>query len=204
MNWIEQNTADAEMLNRIDLSPLDGTQIEGDDQLVESIDSHNQAITALTARFSKLAEDRHIIADADHWFAHDADTVVTERRRIMAESWDVLVALRRLLDDRADLLNHVEAHMADIAHGLAEELEEALYDARGSLQRKHRQYLKAEPVHGPAYIAAQAESDETVVALREHADQWEQALSSLQSLRHRNEQRAALTFCQREVYEHLN
>ncbi|MBI1367092.1 MAG: hypothetical protein GC162_00410 [Planctomycetes bacterium] len=203
MNWTQQNNADTRMLDRIDQSPLDASQVEGNQQLVESIDSHNRAITALTTRFNKLAGDRQALSDADNWSAHDAEAVVSARRRVSAEAWDVLVALRRLLDDRADLLNQIEAHMADKAHGLAEQLEEALHDARGSLQRKHRQYLKAEPVHGPAYIAQQAEDDQTVVALREQVDRWEQALSSHQSLRHRNEQRAALTFRQREVYEHL-
>lgn len=204
MDWIAENTADADMLNLIDLSPLEGSHFQDNNDLAESVARHNQALTDLTARFGRLADERQVLADANHWFTHKAKAIVDERHRIVTESWDVLVALRELLNDRIGLLRKIEAHLNSKLYNLAEQLEEALYNARRSLEREHRQYLKSELARGLAYISHLAEEDEAVVALRQQETDVEHALQAFESLRYRNEHGTPILTRLREMYARLD
>lgn len=149
----------------------------------------------LAERFGKLARDREELNRTDHWFGHDSKDVLSERRRVVAESWDVLVALRKLLRDRQDLLQQLQAHVV----GKISELEEQCVQALDKAD-----YIKAEPVRGPAWVDGLAENDDVVVALQNQIAPLRGVLEKLQTLHYRASQNTALTFRQREVYEQLN
>ncbi|MBI1375822.1 MAG: hypothetical protein GC159_24190 [Phycisphaera sp.] len=204
MDWITQNEADAAMLQRFDLTPIDAAAVEADEQLVEAIAAHNAAAAALTERFARLAKERDAFATADNWFERNATHVLGESQRLTTESWDALVAMRKLLEARAILLRRIENYAAGKAHGLYEQLEQALHDARRSLERKHRKYLKDQPVIGAQYIAARAEDDAAVVALRDQAERWDAANAAMAAIRDHNRHTTPLTFRQRQVYEQMN
>ena len=204
MQWIDENNKDAEMLKRIDLSALDTGLADGNEQLAKKVQRHNKALSDLAQRFDKLANDREELARTDHWLEHDGKTVLAERRRAVTESWDVLVALRKLLRDRRELLMRLQTHVVGKITDQEDLYGQAFNEAHKKLTRKHRDYLKSEPVSGSAWIDEQAENDETVSALREQIAPLEDVLSTLKSLYHRAGQNTALTFRQREVYEQLN
>ena len=204
MQWTDENAKDVEMLKRVDLSPLETGPAEGSEQLVKNVQRHNKALSDLTERFEKLARDREELNRSDHWFAHDSKAVLDERRRVVAESWDVLVTLRKLIQDRKDLLQQLLAHVAGKTSDLDEQYSQAFDKAHKALTREHRDLLKAEPARGPAWVEAEAESDDAVVAVREQIAPLRAIFRVLESTYHRAGCGNALTVRQREVYEQLN
>jgi len=204
MEWVAENSKDVEMLRRIDLSPLDAAHADGDESLVQLVQRHNAALVELTGRFGKLANDRQAVANPDRWLGCDSAAVVAERRRVAAESWDAILALRKLLHERQDVLRKLEDHVAARLPGLEEQRERALDKARKALTRGHRDYLKAEPLRGKAYVDGLAEDDDEVAELRRQSGVLMQALDSLQSLRHKAAYETPVTIRQREVFAYLN
>jgi len=204
MQWTDENAKDVEMLKRVDPSPLDIGPAESHEQLVKRVQRDNKALNDLTERFEKLARDREELNRADHWFAHDSKAVLAERRRVVAESWDVLVTLRKLIQDRKDLLDQLHTHVAGKVSDLEQQYSQAFDTAVKAISRENRSYLKSEPVRAPAWVEAEAESDGAVVALREQIAPLQDILSGLSSAYHRTGRNNALTFRQQEVYEQLN
>jgi len=203
MQWIEDNSRDAKMLNRIDLSPLDTAMADGDEQLAKRVRRHNRSLAQLAERFGKLAGDREMVADADQWFDRNSKAVLAERRSVLAETWDSLVTLRTLLEDRQDVLRQLEAYVSGQIGTLREQYDNALDNARKMLRRRHRRYLKAEPVCGPPYVESLAKDDEAVVELHQRLAGLRKILEALASILYRAKQNSPLTFRQREVYEQL-
>ncbi|MBN2583493.1 MAG: hypothetical protein JXL80_10525 [Planctomycetes bacterium] len=204
MQWIDANTKDADVLKRVDLSPLDVDPAEVGEPLAQAVQRHNKALRNLTERFKTLTGDREALNRADQWFDHDSQAVLNERRRVVAESWDVLVALGRLIRDRHDLLLQLQGHVADKISDLEQQYGQAFDKAHKAISRENRSYLKAEPVRGPAWAEAEAENDEAVVALRDQITPLRDTLNRLASAYHRANRNSALIFRQREVYEQLN
>ena len=204
MEWIAENTRDAEMLRRIDLSRLDAAHADGDESLVQLVQRHNAALAELTGRFAKLAGDRQAVADPDRWLSRDSAAVVAERRRVAAESWDVLLALRELLHERQDVLRKLEDHIAARLPGLEEQRGRALDRARKALTREHRDYLKSEPLHGKAFVEGLVEEDDAAVELRRQEVALTEAVQRLQAQRHKAGAHTPVTIRQREVIAYLN
>jgi len=204
MQWTDENAKDVEMLKRVDPSPLETGPAEGSEQLVKKVQRHNKALSDLTERFEKLARDREELNRADHWFAHDSKAVLAERRRVLAESWDVLVTLRKLIQERKDLLQQLLAHVAGKVSDLEEQYSQAFDEAHKALTREHRDLLKAEPAHGPAWVTGKAENNDAVVTVREQIAPLQAIFRALESAYHRAGCGNALTVRQREVYEQLN
>jgi hypothetical protein len=204
VKWTDENAKDVEMLKRIDLSQLDIGSAAGSGPLTKQVQHHNKALDDLNERFERLAGDREELNRSDHWFGHDSKTVLAERRRVVAESWDVLVTLRKLVQDRKDLLLQLQAHVVGRIDDLEAQCNQALDKACKAISRENRDYLKTEPVRGPVWVEEQADSDDAVVALREQITPLQDILNGLSSAYHRAGQNSALTFRQREVYEQLN
>lgn len=204
MQWTDENAKDVEMLKRVDLSPLETGPAEGSEQLVKKVHRHNKALSDLTERFEKLAHDREELNRADHWFGHDSQAVLAERRRVVAESWDVLVTLRKLIQERKDLLQQLLAYVAGKISDLDEQYGQAFDSARKAISRANRDYLKAEPVRAQAWVEAEAENDDAVVAVREQIAPLRATFRVLESTYYRAGCGNALTVRQRDVYEQLN
>jgi len=204
MNWNEQNEADAKLSARYDLSPLDTAPII-DAELIDEVVTHNQAVQAIKVRFDMLADARHALNRLDDWNGRDAEDVIAERRRVVAESWDVLVSLRRWVEERMKLTQKIDAHIGGRMDELTERHDAAFDEVNQKLERKHRRYLKTDPHNARPWITQQAEADEDVSNLRERIDELDRIRQSYDSIRRNLERNHhALTFRQREVYPHLN
>jgi molybdopterin converting factor small subunit len=204
MQWIDANSKDASVLNRTDLSPVDIASAEGSERLVKKVQRHNKALNDLTERFEKLARDREELNRSDHWFDHDSKAVLAERRRVVAESWDVLVTLRKLLHSRLNLLQQLLDHLAGRIDDLGAQCNQAFEKAFKAISRANRDYLKAEPARAQAWVEEQAESDDAVLALQDQIAVLQALRERVESAYHRVRQGNALTVRQREVYEQLN
>ena len=203
MQWTDENAKDVEMLKRTDRSPLDIAYAKGGEQLLKQVQRHNKALSDLTERFEKLAQDREELDRSDHWFDRDSKAVLAERRRVVAESWDVLVTLRKLVQDRKDVLQQLLAHVAGKVSDLDEQCGQTFDSARRAISRANRDFLKAEPVRAQTWVEAEADSDDAVVALREQIAPLQAIFRVLESAYHRAGCGNALTVRQREVYEQL-
>lgn len=204
MNWLEQNEADATLRGRYDLSPLDTAPIV-DQELIDEVTTHNQVAQEINARFDALAEARHALNRDDDWSGHDAEAIIAERRRVVAESWDVLVLLRRWVEERMALTRKIDAHIGSQMDDLTERHDAAFEAVHQKLERENRRYLKTQPHLARPWITEQAEADEEVSNLRQQIDALDQVRQSYQSIRrHLEKSQNTLTFRQREVFASLN
>ncbi len=204
MNWLEHNEADAALRGRYDLPPLDTAPIT-EQELTDEVMAHNQVAQGINARFDALADARHALDLDDNWHGHDAEDVIRERRRVVAESWDVLVLLRRWVDARRTLIRKIDAHLGGQMDELSARHDAAFDAIHQKLERENRRYLKTEPHNARSWITQQAEADEAVSNLREQIDELDRVRWGYASIREKLEQNAhALTFRQREVFPHLN
>ena len=204
MNWLEQNEADATLRGRYDLSPLDTAPIV-EQELIDEVTTHNKIAQEINARFDALAEARHALNRDDDWSGHDADAIIAERRRVVAESWDVLVLLRRWVEERMALTRKIAAHIGGQMDELTERHDTAFDAVHQKLERENRRYLKTEPHLARPWVTEQAEADEEVSNLRQQIDALDQIRQSYVSIRRKLEQNAqTLTIRQREVFAYLN
>ena len=204
MNWLEQNEADATLRGRYDLSPLDTAPIV-DQELLDGVTTHNKIAQEINARFDALAEARHALNRDDDWSGHDAQAIIAERRRVVAESWDVLVLLRRWVEERMALTRKIAAHIGGQMDELTERHDTAFDAVHQKLERENRRYLKTEPHLARPWVTEQAEADEEVSNLRQQIDALDQIRQSYVSIRRKLEQNAqTLTIRQREVFAYLN
>jgi hypothetical protein len=204
MHWLEQNEADATLRGRYDLSPLDTTPIVEQD-LIDEVTTHNQVAQEINARFDALAEARHALNRDDDWSGHDAEAIIVERRRVVAESWDVLVLLRRWVEERMALTRKIAAHIGGQMDKLTERHDTAFDAVHQKLERDNRRYLKTTPHLARPWVTEQAEADEEVSNLRQQIDALDQVRQIYVSIRRKLEQNAqALTIRQREVFPYLN
>ena len=204
MHLLEQNEADATLRGRYDLSPLDTALIVEQD-LIDEVTTHNQVAHEINARFDALAEAREALNREDDWSGRDADAIIAERRRVVAESWDVLVMLRRWVEERMELTRKIDAHMGGQIDELTERHDGAFEAVHQKLERENRHYLKTEPDLARTWITEQAEADEDVSDLRQQTDALDQVRQSHHSIRrHLEKSQNTLTFRQREVFAYLN
>jgi len=222
VNWIVENNKDAKLINHVDLSALDVELVKDHEELAGHIERHNAALTELRNRFTQVAADRETMSLTDNWLDHDSEAVRTmsltdnwldhdseavrtERGRLIAESWDALVSLREALRGRQALLRQCEAHVADQSSKLADKRERAFTKAQKALTREHNEYVKSEPVHGPAYVAELASDDEAVVCLRRQEAALNEIWDRLQTMRRRaTTDMSAVAVRQRGLIEYLN
>lgn len=204
MHWLEQNEADATLRGRYDLSPLDITPIV-DQGLIDEVTIHNQVALEINARFDALAEARDALNRDDDWSGHDAEAIIVERRRVVAESWDVLVLLRRWAEERMALTRKIDAHIGGQMDELTERHDAAFSAVHEKLERDNRRYLKTTPHLARPWITDQAEADEEVSNLRQQIDALDQVRQGYHSIRrHLEQSQNHLTFRQREVFASLN
>jgi hypothetical protein len=204
MNWLEQNEADATLRGRYDLSPLDTAPIV-EQELIDEVTTHNQVAQEINARFDALAEARHALNRDDDWSGHDAEAIIAERRRVMAESWDVLVLLRCWVEERMALTRRIAAHIGGQMDELTERHDTAFQAVHQKLERENRRYLKTQPHLARPWITEQAEADEEVSDLRQQIDALDQVRQSYHSIRrHLEKSQNTLTFRQREMFPYLN
>jgi hypothetical protein len=204
MNWLEHNEADATIRGRYDLSPLDTAPIVEQD-LIDEVTAHNQVAHEINARFDALAEARDAMNRDDDWSGHDAQAIIAERQRVVAESWDVLVLLRRWVEERMALTRKIAAHIGGQMDELTERHDTAFQAVHQKLERENRRYLKTQPHLARPWITEQAEADEEVSDLRQQIDALDQIRQGYVSIRRKLEQNAqTLTIRQREVFAYLN
>ena len=204
MDWNAQNDSDTAVLNRIDRSPLDASLVEGDEQLASLVEQHNTDLAELEARIRQLTDDRAAMVHAEDLFVCNSGAVRAVHRRLVDESWDVLVTLRKLLDQREALLRQMEEHVTTRWNDLREQRDEAFAKAEKALAREHRSYVKAEPLRGQAYVEELATNDEAVTALNQRIAELDAVDDRLYALRHKAQLAdSALTRRQREVLAHL-
>jgi len=204
LDWDAENKKDAHMLALLDLSPLDATRVESDDELVQLVERHNATLAELKERFGQLAEDRQPVSNPDRWLESESATIIAARRRILAESWDAALALRNALDEREALLRRMEANVQARLPDLIERREKAYAKVHKALEREYRDYLKAEPNRGAAHVAELAHEDETVAPLRQEIGKLENIIHSLQEAYYKAGHHLPVTTRQREIFPHLN
>jgi len=204
MHWLEQNEADATLRGRYDLSPLDTAPIV-DQDLIDEVTTHNQVAQEINTRFDTLIDAREALNRDDDWSGHDAQAIIAERQRVVAESWDVLVLLRRWVEERMALTRKIAAHIGGQMDELTERHDTAFQAVHQRLERENRRYLKTQPHLARPWITEQAEADEEVSDLRERIDALDQVRQSYHSIRrHLEKSQNTLTFRQREVFASLS
>lgn len=121
MDWTKENRKDTELLRRVDRTPLDVGLAQGDEQLTALIEQHNASLLELDGRFKRLADDRAAMTGPSDQYLCTSTAIRTEYRRLIDESWDVLVTLRHLLGQRHALRRQMKERAGETpSDGMAE------------------------------------------------------------------------------------
>ena len=186
MDWIVENRKDADFFKRIDLSPVDVSYGHESESLMAEITDHNTALRQWEDRFKQLAADRTQINDTGIWHTESSTVIRAECDRIKSESWDVLVALQRLIEARETLLLQLMPHIAIILDNRCQDRDKAFAKAQRLTARGYRRYLAENPTRAQTLVDAEANDAEVVVTLDDQIRTWRDALEKVRTLRRAN------------------
>jgi hypothetical protein len=148
-----ENLKDTELLNRLDLTPIDTSLIDaGDHHLLHDISLFNDSVPANRRELEDLSAARQRLANPDNWLNAESSKIIDRRCHTHCWGWNWLLELRQLLVERQAAFEKIETQLG-ARIGQLHEQRSALADIRRKeLAREHRQYLKDDPSRGHAYV----------------------------------------------------
>jgi hypothetical protein len=138
MDWRRQNTNDVQLLSLKGLAPLDASAVAADGDLVGVVEMHNARLARATERVRRLAAERERLADFDAWQQADSADIAAARCRVKRESWDAILELRRVLEERQAILGQMQARLGERCDGLDEAHSAAVAAAEKRLGKERR------------------------------------------------------------------
>lgn len=204
MNWTEESIRDEKLLARLDLELLSQEVVGHGDGLAELVGRHNGRLAALSERFNRLADGRKRLADFRTWADGKLDNLLTERARLMGESWDWLRDLRAALVEREAILKKAE----EVLHARFDQLDrrrqQVVDGLRRSMAKVRREMVQASPARGESHFTDLLEGDEAVVAIDEQRAVLQSGLEWVTDRRRRaSRDEAAVLVRQEEVFKGL-
>lgn len=163
MDWKAENASDARLLELRSLQPLGASAVAEEEDLVGLIETHNFRRTRAIERVRILAGDRKRLDDFDVWIRADSADVDTARCHVHREEWDMLVGLRRLLEERLLILDQMERRLRDRSARLEGTYSIAVAEAEKRLSRQRRELERAVPVTAAGHFYDLVMSEPPVV-----------------------------------------
>ena len=157
-NWNRESYQDAMVLERLDRSLIDARLADGDDGLAAAIGQHNAGQTDFDERFCKLTCDRTAKQmQVDEMLLMDSSSIRAMQDRLLDESWDALVALKKLVNAREKLLGRLKEHLLKRLNYHQDLQDRIVANTRKLLAREHRAYFKSDPIRAEAHDATLAD-----------------------------------------------
>lgn len=179
MDWRTENAKDMQLLNLRGLEPLDTGAVAADGDLVAMVEVHNARLTRAADRLRQLAADRERLARFDGWQQADSADIAAARCHVRRESWDAVLALRRVLEERAPLLGEMENRLRGRYFALDEAHSATLAAAERRLDKERRKMELANFATAGGHFAALVADEEPV---REASDRFVAAREAFESV----------------------
>jgi len=174
MDWQAENAKDVQLSNLTSLAPLEPRAAATDRDLAGMLEAHNARLARAADRLRRLTSERHRLGDFDAWQRADGADIAAARSRVRRESWDAILELRRVLEERQVILEQMEARLAARYEGLEQAHGAAVAAAERRLGKERRRMEKANPAtagsHFADLVAGQkpvAEAAEALASARE-------------------------------------
>ena len=181
---MEENTKDDALLRKLHLELLP-INVMADDDLAEMIQEHNAHLVKLRERIDVLVADRERLADPTQWLETDDVVIGVARNRVRAEGWNVLLAIRRALCEREQVLARIEAQLEDRRQAAGEQLEATAASVERRLAGTRRDLARDNPLRAGLHFRAMVDADPRVEACSQKVDEADAALTSAVDARRR-------------------
>lgn len=204
MNVRMENAKDMQLLNLRGLAPLDTGVVAADGDLVAMVEVHNARLTRAVDRVRQLAADRERLANFDGWQQADSADIGAARCRVRRESWDAILELRRVLEEREALLREMEGRLRDRYSALDEAHSAALAAAEKRLAKERSALEKANPYNADSRFVELVAGEEPVQEAGEDLAAAREAFESVAAARRAvGGDLTMVTMRQREVFAWL-
>lgn len=187
MDWTTQNAKDEAMLNRLNLEMFNVDLAGGDETGARQIGASNARLLELTTRFAALTKDRVRLADERLWLDRDSREIAGHREKALVETWDLLLALRRFLAERAELLGRLETATGQRLAMLQEKHRAVRDRLAKALEKERRRMVAASPSRGNAHFADLLDSNDGVMAACQACDPVRANLDAIVSAKRKAE-----------------
>lgn len=168
MNWQDSNAKDTQLLDRCCLAPLDAAVVGGDGGLLDLVEHHNSRAAQVATRVRQLAADRQRLNHFDAWQEAHSETLMSERARVRRESWDALLHLRCVLQERESILRQMEEHLQARHRDAEREHTQAVALAERRLTTERRMLAKSVPVTAAGHFASLVATEDSVATSAQH------------------------------------
>lgn len=204
MDWKTESVKDSQLLGRLDLGPLGTDGLDSQADLIALVETHNARAARAADRIRQLVGDRERLADPDRWLAEDSADLFSERSRLRRETWDTLLGLRRIFEQREAILAQMEDLLRDRYCRLADAHDRAVAAAEKRLAKERRALEKANPYNAGGRFAALVADKETVADAAQRVAGARKTFESVASARRRiAADLRQVTARQREVFATL-
>ena len=174
MDWQAENAKDVQLSNLTSLAPLEPSAAATDGDLAGMLEAHNARLARAADRLRRLASERQRLADFDAWQRAESADIATACSRVRRESWDAILELRRVLEERQAILGEMTRRLEQRCDSLEQKHGAAVAAAEKRLGKERRRMEKANPAtagsHFADLVAGQkpvAEAAEALAAARE-------------------------------------
>lgn len=195
---------DLRLLDLRGLTPLDADMVGGEPDLMAMIEGHNDRCARSAARLRQLAEDRRRLRDFSVWELKNGATLLAERARVRAETWDALWEARHALEEREGVLAQVQQRLREQYDDAAGHHDQAVETAKRRLVKERRALQTVNPTNAEGHFHDFVAADESVREAARRQSAAGQALNDIaESKRGVMTDRGAVTARQRELFASL-
>jgi len=159
--------ADLRLLDLRGLAPLCPEMVGAEMDLLGMIESHNKRCSRAATRLRQLADDRRRLGDFDVWRNKPSETLLAERARLRAETWDALWEARHAIEEREDVLAQVQQRLREQYDVAARQHDQAVEGAERRLAKQRRRLERANPATAGSHFGELVEDDPIVEAAAE-------------------------------------
>ena len=204
MKLYTDHARDLRLLDLRGLASLSPDMAATEMDLLAMIEGHNARCDRAVARLRKLAEDRRRLGDFAACENKDGTTLLAERARVRAETWDALWEARHALEEREDVLAQVQQRLREQYDVAARQHDQAVEGAERRLANERRRLERTNPATAGSHFADLVEDDESVQETAKRLSTADDALDDIaEAKRGLIVDRGAVTARQREVFRAL-
>lgn len=204
MDWRTENAKDAKLLNLAGLAPLNSSAVAADGGLAGMVEMHNARLARAGDRLRQLASERERLADFEAWQQADSADIATARCRVRRESWDAVLELRRVLEERQAILGEMARRLGERCGNLDEKHSAAVAAAEKRLRKDRRGLEQANFATAGSHFADLVAGQKPVAEAAEALASAREALESVSVARRAvGGDLSAVAARQREVFARM-
>jgi len=196
-----ENAKDKQLLGLAGLAPLGTDTVLTDTDLVGLIETHNARLARAVERLRRLAAERKRLGDFSAWQQAESVDIATARSHVRRESWDAVLELRRLLEERQAILWQMETRLDRRCDQLSKAHSAAVAATEKRLRKQRREMERQNYATAGGHFADLVAEEPRVAQAAESLVSTRRALDSASAARRAVvDDLSAVTARQRELF----